>query len=78
MFHSATRVALLSLISVLCIITLYAAFRFEDKRFELVFTAFIQVVTNVASFFFGKSSTEQSQIQKKVDEQDPLIEALKQ
>jgi len=75
-FQSATRVALLALICVLCIVTLYATVKFQDKQFEIVFTAFIQVVTNVASFFFGKSSTEQQAASATTT--DPLVEALKQ
>lgn len=74
-FQSATRVTLLVLVVVLSAITVYGAWSFEDKRFELVFTTFSNLIIATSSFFFGKSSQETTQPK---EPQDELLDALKQ
>lgn len=58
MFNSATRLALIILIVILCIITVYVTIRYIPERFTAVFGLFSSVISGILGFFTGKSMKE--------------------
>lgn len=75
MFKSATRVSLLSLIAALIGINVFALVLYPDTAFKETFTVFSNIVVAVTSFFFGKSSSQQTLPEPKVEEkkEEPFI-----
>lgn len=60
MFKSATRVSLLLMVVSLIALNMYAIVYYPDTVFKEVFGVFSTTVVAVISFFFGKSSAQQS------------------
>jgi len=63
----------------LCIIMLYTTAlyaSFGADTYKMIFLAFIGIFTNIASFFFGKSTSEQTAVPP-AEPADEVEEALK-
>lgn len=72
MFKSATRVTLLLLIISLIGLNVYAIINYPDTVFKEVFNVFSTTVVAVTSFFFGKSSAEQTIPKDKPQDSEPV------
>jgi len=80
MFQSATRVSLLSMVFTLCLIMLYTTAlyaSFGAETYKMIFMAFVTILSNVASYFFGKSTAEQTAPPPPTEPVDEVEEALK-